>query len=540
MATNLIVNGGFETVDSFLRPLAWQLGGSGFDGIYHPGHSGDKAAVVWRGDVGDPTPIYVAGSVSQSVTTTPGQWYQLDFWARSDNGTEDSPTVSFAGQTITLPAPSLTASWQEITVLVQAQGASSDLVFAQSLNSSNSTLLDDVSLTAYAPPVTATLFTWHGTLNGDIGNDTLTSVASLGVLNGLDGDDSLTGTGWADSLYGGDGNDHLTATGGSSSLDGGAGDDTINASGWGDSISGGDGNDQVTVNGDGAHITLGDGNNQIHVNGWGEVILAGNGQNQVDGVTGGASITLGNGGNTVTLSGSGNTVVTGTGNDVFTVGGQNNTVQGGAGDDVFNLGLGGSQVVDGGLGTDTVNYTGSAAQYHVTIHPDGSLTVSGPGGTDVLRGIETIHFAGGGADIDVGKLFAPPPPAANEVLFLANDGTHGIELWASDLSGNSHLVKDITPGAASSQILGLASLGSEAVFATLNVVAYQTIISIWESDGSAAGTSILTSLTFGASDGFFGQAFTPVGNGKAVFTAGGVTLEETFAYALALDGSNPV
>lgn len=116
------------------------------------------------------------------------------------------------------------------------------------------------------------------------------------------------------------------------------------------------------------------------------------------------------------------------------------------------------------------------------------------------------------------------------LFFVANDGIHGAELWKSDAKGAS-LVKDIcrgtcdsrTPGSYDSSIDLQAALGA----GTLLFQADDGIsgVELWKSDGSAAGTVLVkdicpgkcssnpiafatagSSLYFVADDGQHGQA----------------------------------
>jgi hypothetical protein len=95
------------------------------------------------------------------------------------------------------------------------------------------------------------------------------------------------------------------------------------------------------------------------------------------------------------------------GNEIFS---NANTTLGGGAKELHLLGIGningtgnaldnvlygtkGNNVIDGGIGTDTVVYSGNKASYTITSNADGSTTVSGPEGTDTLISIENIKFA---------------------------------------------------------------------------------------------------------------------------------------------------
>ncbi len=59
------------------------------------------------------------------------------------------------------------------------------------------------------------------------------------------------------------------------------------------------------------------------------------------------------------------------------------------------------KILDGGAGTDRVIYCGKTSEYAVTKTADG-IQVSGPDGTDLLRGIEAIRF--GDSELDASIL----------------------------------------------------------------------------------------------------------------------------------------
>lgn len=107
------------------------------------------------------------------------------------------------------------------------------------------------------------------TLNGGLGNDTLTAAPGIDALvqltlDGGEGDDvltggvllrggaghdTLTGDAGANTIEGGDGNDLLIGLGGDDSLFGGAGDDRFIGGAGADVLDGGDGIDSVEVDG---------------------------------------------------------------------------------------------------------------------------------------------------------------------------------------------------------------------------------------------------------------------------------------------------
>ena len=69
-------------------------------------------------------------------------------------------------------------------------------------------------------------------------------------------------------------------------------------------------------------------------------------------------------------------------------------------DDLFLPGTG-SDFIDGGLGTDTVVYSGPRSSYTLTKTSNG-FTVTDANGTDTLQSVERLKFSNGGIALDVG------------------------------------------------------------------------------------------------------------------------------------------
>lgn len=126
------------------------------------------------------------------------------------------------------------------------------------------------------------------------------------------------------------------------------------------------------------------------------------------------------------------------------------------------------------------------------------------------------------------------------VIFAANDGIHGSELWVTDgTTAGTQLLKDINQNGLGIGSLGASSASAASTFSYNNVLLLEngkTIFrandgvhgdEVWVTDGTTAGTQLLLDINVIADS--FGQTnslvpgsysnFVPVGNGKAMFTA---------------------
>ncbi len=86
--------------------------------------------------------------------------------------------------------------------------------------------------------------------------------------------------------------------------------------------------------------------------------------------------------------------------------------------------------------------------------------------------------------------------AGGRLFFVADDGVHGRELWTSDGTvAGTHLVKDIVPGPGSPVIRSLTAIGSLVLFSADDGVHGQEL---WRSDGAAVGTFLVQDIAPGA------------------------------------------
>ncbi|MEO0057217.1 MAG: hypothetical protein RIT17_663, partial [Pseudomonadota bacterium] len=279
------------------------------------------------------------------------------------------------------------------------------------------------------------------------GNDTVVAGNVRTRIISQGGNNHFTGSAFNDSfllfgdgdntLIGGGGNDNIAVRGnGRLNISGGAGNDTIEVAfiGTDDVISGGDGFDRLifdTGNGFGDFDLTG-----IAISGDFEAIASAGQGNVIMRVAqlqaiqqlelrfltlaDGGAITLTAAPIRINLSAAGNRVDLGAvtttvevignrGNDTIIGGSNFDQLIGGDGSDSlfgnggtdsllagngvdFLVGGAGDDTLDGGSNVDTARVSGSRAQYTVTQRDIGEFLVTGPDGSDVLRGVEFLQF----------------------------------------------------------------------------------------------------------------------------------------------------
>lgn len=170
-----------------------------------------------------------------------------------------------------------------------------------------------------------------------------------------------------------------------------------------------------------------------------------------------------------------------------------------------NLAVAGSQLFFEGLtaaaGWELWVSDGSDAGTHMVTD-----LLPGPNG-----GLDSVYYALG------------LTPLGNRVLFPANDGEHGRELWVSDgTSSGTYMVRDFVPGAKGmwdTSYAYITALGNRAYFSASDAGHGQEV---WVTDGTDAGTALFADATPGpASTSPF--VFT-VAEGKLYFLGGGTFL----------------
>ncbi len=87
-------------------------------------------------------------------------------------------------------------------------------------------------------------------------------------------------------------------------------------------------------------------------------------------------------------------------------------------------------------------------------------------------------------------------PLGSDVLFIANDGTNGTELWKTDgTSVGTVLVKDINTGSGGSNPTELYRIGTTVYFSADDGT---TGVELWKTDGTSGGTVLVKDIVSGS------------------------------------------
>ncbi len=208
------------------------------------------------------------------------------------------------------------------------------------------------------PPFTTTTFTVPVAGTSD--------VITANVLR----DFTINGNGGNDVVSSGGGNDTVTTGSGNDRVSAGNGNNTVNAGNGTNSVTSGSGNDTITTGSGNDTIVAGNGNNTV---------TGGDGTNSVTSGSGNDTITTGSGADNIS-SGSGADIIrTGAGNDIISAGGGNDTVNAGTGNDMIRSG-GGTDSLTGGGGHDTFQY-GSLGNARLGADTIADFSTSNPGST---------------------------------------------------------------------------------------------------------------------------------------------------------------
>jgi hypothetical protein len=143
-ADNIVVNGGFETgnFSGWTQNGSFNIvtGGPDHTGNYIGGygpHSGDYYAAL--GTIGS------LGTLSQTLTTVPGQTYTLSYFMASDGGTPSEFRVEWNGNTLIDQTNVAQQGYTSYSFQMTAPGATSTLTFLER-NDPGYISLDDVTV----------------------------------------------------------------------------------------------------------------------------------------------------------------------------------------------------------------------------------------------------------------------------------------------------------------------------------------------------------------------------------------------------------
>jgi Ca2+-binding RTX toxin-like protein len=224
---------------------------------------------------------------------------------------------------------------------------------------------------------------------GNNGNDRLTGTnVLLQVMNGGAGQDQIYGLGGQDNINGGDGNDFI---------EGGSGGSAILR----EVLNGNDGIDTLSYEHSTAAVTI-----DLHLGTGGNILLATGGDAQFDTVKATFENLVGSTFNDFLTGNDGANVIFGlAGDDTLTDGHGpvSDKLYGGDGNDTFRV-FGGADILDGGAGIDTVDYSsldlGAAADIDMSTDLTAVENAIGTGASLFSSGTDTIRGTNGANNIN--------------------------------------------------------------------------------------------------------------------------------------------
>jgi Ca2+-binding RTX toxin-like protein len=316
--------------------------------------------------------------------------------------------------------------------------------------------------------------TTNNILVGSDGSDLILGLSGVDTLSGGLGDDILDGGTGNDTLNGGDGNDRLIGAAGNDTLDGGIGVDTLDGGVGNDILTGSEGNDVVN-GGAGTDTLLASINDGSDVYDGGADLdtysLVNTSADATVDLTAGIASSAQTGSDTLINI---ENVIGSNGNDTIKGNALANNLQGGNGNDTFisvvdNV----RDVLIGGAGIDTADYSAYTTALTVTIGANAVVTGSGTtatlsdtintiegfiggSGNDTITGSTAVDYLSGGAGNDTIN-----GAAGNDVL----NGGEGSDI----VTGGAG--KDTLTGGAGNDVFDFNLTTESAVGANRDVIA---------------------------------------------------------------------